>query len=260
MKRFVPHLVLALLFASGQMAFAADTVATVNGKKIPSSRFDEMVQSATKQGQPDTPELRKAIKDQLINQELLLEQAEKNGFAKHQDVKDQIENARRQIMIRTFVTDYVKQHAPEKEVQAEVDRMMAERANEKEYLAHHILVETEDEAKAIIEKLNAGGKFEDLAKGTKDPGSAENGGLLDWAPASTYVEPFANALKTLKQGEISAPVKSQFGYHVIRLDDSRPTTVKPDPQELKARATGQLKQAAFEKLMAELKAKAKVQE
>lgn len=241
-------LLLSLAFAA--VPVLAQNVATVNGTAIPSSRVDEMVSQITAQpnGPKDSPELRQKIKDELINREILLQAANKLNLAKNPEVKAQLEIARQSILIRALVGDFVKKHPiSDAQVKAEYDRIVKE-AGDKEYHVRHILVPTEDEAKAIIAKLKAGGNFEELAKkDSKDPGSASNGGDLDWATPTAFVKPFSDAMVSLKKGQITeTPVKTQFGYHVIKVDDIRPVKI-PEMDAVKKQIVEGLEQ---KKLMA----------
>ncbi|HSY28104.1 MAG TPA: peptidylprolyl isomerase, partial [Burkholderiaceae bacterium] len=128
-----------------------------------------------------------------------------------------------------------------------------------EYDARHILVDKEEDAKAIIVKLKGGAKFEDLAKQSKDTGSAANGGDLGWSNPNGFVKPFSDAMVALKKGQFTeTPVKTQYGYHVIKLEDVRPAKV-PTLEELRPQITQSLQQKGLEAYFAELKAKAKIQ-
>ncbi len=254
-----PARLLVALIAAVALPVFAQNLAVVNGKKIPSSAADAMVKQAVAQGQPDTPELRKAAKDQLINQEVLFQEAEKQGYGKKEEVKQQLEQARHSIVIRAMLQDYFKKNpVSEAAIKAEYDKFAAQATKDKEYNARHILVEKEEDAKAIITKLKAGEKFEDLAKQSKDPGSKDNGGKLDWAPAANYVPEFGNALRALAKGGLTeTPVKSQFGFHVIKLDDVRDAKA-PSLEELKPRISQGLQQQKFQELQEALKKKAKI--
>lgn len=254
-----PARLLTLLFAFAALPALAQNIAVVNGKAIPSSRADLMVKQASTQGQADTPELRKLVKDELITREVLVQEADKLGLGNTADVKTQLEIARQSLVIRALVGDYVKKHpVSDADIKAEYDKFKAT-AGDKEYRARHILVEKEDDAKAIITKLKAGAKFEDLAKQSKDPGSAANGGDLDWASPASFVKPFSDAMVALQKGGLTeTPVKTQFGYHVIRLDDVRAAKV-PTLEEVKQQITESLQQKKLQEYQAELRAKAKVQ-
>ena len=254
-----PARLLAVLFAFAALPALAQNIAVVNGKAIPSSRADLMIKQAATQGQADTPELRKLIKDELITREVLVQEGDKLGLGNSADVKAQLEIARQSLVIRALVGDFVKKHPiSDAEIKAEYDKFKAT-AGDKEYRARHILVEKEDDAKAIIAKLKGGAKFEDLAKQSKDPGSAANGGDLDWASPASFVKPFSDAMVGLQKGGLTeTPVKTQFGYHVIRLDDIRAAKV-PTLEEVKPQITESLQQKKLQEYQAELRAKAKVQ-
>lgn len=251
------HLVVALLVSSALPAMAQN-LAVVNGKPVPSSRADMMVKQMAAQGQKDTPELRAMIKEELINREILVQEADKLGLGTTPDVKAQLEIARQSILIRALVGDYLKKNpVKDADIQAEYDKFRAQ-ASDKEYHARHILVETEDEAKAIIAKLKGGAKFEDLAKQSKDPGSASNGGDLDWAAPQAFVKPFSDAMVSLKKGQLlETPVHTQFGWHVIRLDDVRPAKI-PTLEEVKPQITESLQQRKLQAYQQELRTKAKI--
>jgi len=253
------------MLALGPSLAAAQNVAVVNNKPIPKAKADAIVQQLVKQGQQDTPELENAVREDLVRREILMQEADKKGVAADPDVQAQLDRARQQVLIGALAQDYFKANPPtDADVRQQYDLLVKETGG-KEYKARHILVEKESDAKAIIAKLKTGAKFEDLAKQSKDPGSAANGGDLDWAPASTYVKEFGDALKTLKKGEVTpVPVKTQFGYHVIRLDDIRDAKV-PSFEEAKPQiaaammANQQWQQAKFEQKMKDLRDKAKVE-
>jgi len=256
---FKPARLLVLLFAMASVPVLAQNLAVVNGKTIPSSRADLMVKQMTAQGQPDTPQLRGAVKEELINREILMQEADKQGLAKSDDVKNQLELARQSIVIRALIADYLKKNpVSDADIKAEYDNFKAQ-AGDKEYHARHILVDKEEDAKAIIAKLKAGTKFEDLAKQSKDTGSAANGGDLDWATPASFVKPFSDAMVGLKKGEFTqTPVQTQFGYHVIKLEDVRAAKV-PSLDEVKPQIAEALQQKKLQAYQEELRKKAKVQ-
>lgn len=251
------YFLIALIAAVSAPVFAED-LAVVNGKKIPISVFDEMVKQAVEEGQADTPELRNYVKEQLIDLEVLSQEADKNGIGKRANVVQQIDQARKSIVARGLVLEYFEKNPiTDKDIQAEYDKQKA-LAGENEYNARHILVETEEEAQAIIARLNAGAKFEDLAVQSKDPSSAAKGGSLDWASANVYVKPFGDALKALKKGEITpTPVMTQYGYHVIKLEDSRPIKF-PSIDEVKPRIAESLKRPKFQVFLGNLRKQATI--
>lgn len=248
-----------VLLPIASFAFAQNA-AVVNNKPIPKERVDEFVQVLAAQGRPDTPELRAAVRDELIARELFVQEAEKKGLARNSDVQKQIDNARQEILIRAMIRDHLKAHPiTDAEVQAEYDRVAAQGGGEKEYRPSHILVETEDEAKAIIAQLKKGAKFEDLAKKSKDPGSAQTGGDLDWNTPGTFVKEFSDAMVKLEKGKYTeTPVKSQFGWHVIRLDDVREAKAPP-LEQVRPQIQQELERKRVQQLQQDLRAKAKIQ-
>jgi peptidyl-prolyl cis-trans isomerase C len=253
------RLLLALIAIAVTPAFAQN-LAVVNGKPIPSSRADAIVKQVVAQGQgTDGKELRDRIKQELISREVLMQEAVKQGYDKQPDVKQALENARQTIVINALARDYVEKHpVSDAEVKAEYDRF-AKQAGDKEYHVRHILVENEADAKAIIAKLKGGAKFEDLAKQSKDTGTAANGGDLDWANPSSFPPEFAAGFTGLQKGQVTEnPVKTQVGYHVIKLDDVRPAKV-PTLAEVTPQIKDALSQQKLASYQEEMVKKAKVQ-
>jgi peptidyl-prolyl cis-trans isomerase C len=240
---------------------AAPAAAKVNGTPIPQSRIDLATKAQLSQGQQDTPELRKAIRVALINNELVAQEAVKRGLDKHPNVAAQIDIDRQRILANAYFSDYFAKNPITDEVLRKEYERMKSQAPAKEYKVRHILVDKEDEAKAIIDQLNKGADFAKLAKEkSKDPGSKDNGGDLDWGPAGRYVKPFADAVERLKKGEITkTPVKTDFGYHVIQVEDIRPLKV-PSFDEMKQQFRQRAQQQQIQKFVADLRAKAKVEE
>jgi len=237
----------------------AGKTVTVNGKAIPASRVQMLVSAQVAQGKPDNEQLRKAILDQLIAWELVVQEADRKGLSGREEVRSQIDLARQQIIFQSYLQDYLKTRPIEDDaVRSEYDKAKKQRGG-KEYKARHILVEKEADAKDIIEQLKQGGDFESLAKQSKDIGSREKGGQLDWQPATTYVKPFGEALAKLDKGKTTeAPVKTQFGFHVIRLDDVRDAHF-PAFDDVKQQITTMLQRREVERLVRDLRAKAKVE-
>lgn len=256
---FKPARLLVVLLAAVALPVLAQNLAVVNGKKVPSSRVDVMVKQMVAQGQQDSPQLRAMIKEELINREILIQEADKMGLGNTAEVKNQLEIARQSIVIRSLVADFLKKNpVKDDDIKAEYDKFKAQ-AGDKEYHVRHILVEKEDEAKAIIAKLKSGSKFEDLAKQSKDPGSAARGGDLDWAAPASYVKPFSDAMVALQKGQITeTPVQSQFGFHVIKLEDVRAAKI-PTLDEVKPQISESLQQKKLQAFQQELRKKAKVQ-
>jgi len=249
-------LLLAMIAVVAMPAFAQN-VAVVNGKAIPLSRVDALVNQVVAQGQrPDSPELRDMIKKDLIAREVLMQEALKLGFDKNPAVKTQLDSARQTLVVNAMMREYLdKNKITDADIQAEYDRYKAV-AGDKEYHVRHILVETEAEAKAIIAKLKGGAKFEDLAKGSKDQGTANTGGDLEWASPSAFPKPFSDGFIALQKGGISAsPVQTENGFHVIKLDDTRPAKI-PTLAEVKPRIAEALQEKKLQALQEQLASKA----
>ncbi|GGC96232.1 peptidylprolyl isomerase [Undibacterium terreum] len=235
--------------------------ATVNGTPITQKRLDQiMQQQALQQGMPDNAETRKLVIDNLAMQLLVAQEATTKGLDKSPEVAEQIEMTKQSILAQAFVQDYIKNSKPTDEaIKAEYDKVAAQSG--KQYEARHILVKTEEEAKDIIAKLKKDPKqFEALAKAkSMDPGSKDKGGDLGWFDPRGMVPEFGAAVAKLEKGKFTEePVKSQFGYHVIMLEDSRPEPV-PSLEEVKPKIAQQLQQQNLKKLLDDMKAKAKIE-
>ncbi len=257
-----PARLLLALTASAVVALpaVAQNVATVNGKPIPAAKVDQLVKQVVAQGRAtDSPQLREAIKRDLIGREVLVQEAGKQGIGSRPEVKAQIENARQSIIINAMLADYVKKNPiTDAQIKAEYDRFKAQ-VGDKEYNARHILVETEAQAKEIIAKLKGGAKFEELAKQSKDPSGVNTGGDLDWASPASFVPEFSKAMTSLQKGAITeTPVKTQFGYHVIKLEDVRAAKIPP-LEEVKQQVEEQLQQRQLSQFRESLMKKAKIQ-
>ncbi len=235
------------------------TFATVNGKAIPKVRAEALLAGQAAQGQPDSPDLRKAVTEELVRREILTQESIKKGFDKKAEVQGQVDLARQGVLIGAYLNDYVKTHPiTEDQIKKAYEDIKVKLGN-KEYKARHILVETEGEAKALIEKLKKGEKIEDLAKASKDPGSKERGGDLGWANPASFVPPFSAAMTKLEKGKFTeTPVKSDFGWHVIQLEDTRELKIPP-MEEARAQLSQQLQQRMVQQHIEELRAKAKVE-
>jgi peptidyl-prolyl cis-trans isomerase C len=238
-------------------AVMAQNVAMVNGKAVPMARVDSLIKTAT-HGQEATPEIRAQAKDQVVIREIFAQEAEKQGLANTADYKTQLDLVRQTVLINTLFQNFIKTHpVSDAEAQAEYNKIKAEQSG-MEYHARHILVDSEDEAKKLIAQIKAGGKFEDLAKkSSKDTGSAENGGDLDWAKPASYVPEFSAALTGLKKGSMTeTPVKTQFGYHIIKLEDTR-TAQFPAYEEVKDKVKQQMEQVRLQEYQEKLRKSAK---
>ncbi|WP_208640071.1 foldase protein PrsA [Massilia violaceinigra] len=234
--------------------------ATVNGTAISTATVDMMVKERTAQGQPDTPELRKAIVDNLAMQTLVANEGTKKGLDKTDDVKRQLELIKQSMTANAFIQDWIKANPVTDEmVKAEYDKMVGT-AGGTEFKARHILVKEEAEAKSIIVKLKKDAKaFASLAKEkSNDPGSKVNGGDLGWFNPASMVPEFGAAVAKLEKGKFTEePVKSQFGYHVIMLEDSRPIT-PPPLEQLKDQLKQQVQRTNMKAYLDKLKADAKI--
>jgi len=250
----------AALLAGCALPAIAQNLAIVNGKPVPKARMDALSSQLARSGRPVTPEMMEQIKEEVIAREIFMQEAQKRGLDASADYKGQIELARQTILIRELFADFQKKNpVTDADVKVEYDRFVASNGGQ-EFRARHILVEKEDEAKAIIASLKAGGKFDEIAKKqSKDPGSGANGGDLDWASPGNFVPEFSKAMVALKKGEFSQePVKSQFGFHVIRVDDIRDTQL-PALNDVKGQIVQQLTQQKLSKFQDDLRAKAKIQ-
>ena len=255
---------ISLLSASLISSYSyAQNAVIVNGKSISKAQLDKLVQ---KSGQPDNPQVRDQAREMLVTRELILQEADKRGVIQNELVREQLEQARMSVLIAAVFEDYVaKEGVAEADLQAAYDSVKSQYTG-KEYHVEHILVEKESDAKAIIAQLKSGANFEEIAKAkSQDPGSAKNGGDLGWVSDKALVPEFSKAMVQLKNGQITEkPVKSQFGWHVIKMIDVRDVKA-PSMDEIK----DQLKQmimsdknwqkAKFSEMMQKLRAKAKIQ-
>ncbi len=244
-------------------AVYAQNAAIVNGKAIPKAQLDKLVQ---KSNQPDNPQVRDQAREMLVTRELILQEANNRGVMQKESVREQLEQSKMGILIAAVFEDYVeKEGVAEAELKAAYEQVKSQYTG-KEYHVEHILVEKEADAKAITAQIKAGGNFEQIAKEkSKDPGSAPNGGDLGWVSDKALVPEFSKAMVQLKKGQVTdKPVKTQYGWHIIKLDDVRDVKA-PSMEEVK----DQLKQmitadqnwqkAKFSELMQKLRAKAKIQ-
>jgi peptidyl-prolyl cis-trans isomerase C len=239
-------------------AAKGNSIATVNGVAVPRARQDAMMQQQASRGMPDTDDTRAMVRD--INREIISQEAQKSGFAKNPEVQAQVELARQEALVGAYIRDWVRKNpVTDADVQKEYERMKAQ-AGDKEYRARHILVETEDQAKGLIAELKKGAKFDELAtKNSKDPGTAQRGGDLDWNVPGQYDRQFSDAMVKLEKGKYTeTPVRTRFGFHVIQLDDVRAIKF-PALNEVRPRLTQQLAQGRIEQLVRSLRAKAKVE-
>jgi peptidyl-prolyl cis-trans isomerase C len=232
----------------------------VNGREIPASRIEAVVKNQVAQGRPDTPDLRNSVKEELINREIVAQEAVKKGLDKQSEVAAQIDFTRQEILFNAYLRDYLRANPVTDDTMKKEYERIKPQLPAREYHARHILVDKEDEAKGLIAQIKKGGSFEKLAsERSKDQGSKGKGGDLDWSPAERYVKPFADALKGLKKGQVTdPPVQTQFGWHVIRLDDERATKI-PSFEEAKPELQQMMQRQALQKAVSDLRAKAKIE-
>lgn len=251
-------LALSLVTAAVWLALPAHAqVAKVNGTTIPQARADALLREATAQGRPDTPELRNLVKQRLIESEVIAQEAVKLGLNKSPELSAQLDLVRQNLLLQAFANDVIKRHPPSEDALRKAYEQHKDEPAASEYKARHILVGSEADAKALIAQINGGADFAKLAsEKSSDADSKTQGGELNWSPAGNYVRPFAEALVKLKKGAMTAvPVQTQFGWHIIKLEDQRGLSfeaLKPQLQQLVQRETVQ-------KAIAELRAKAKVE-
>ena len=257
---FKPARLLLALIAFVAIPAFAQNVAVVNGKAIPSSRVEALVKQVVAQGQQqDSPQLREMIKKDLIAREVMMQEAVKQGYDKSAAVKEQMENVRQTIVINALVRDYLgKNKISDADIKAEYEKFKAS-TGDKEYHVRHILTESEADAKAVIAKLKGGAKFEDLAKTSKDQGTANNGGDLDWATPNSFPKVFADAFVNLQKGQVAEnPVQTPNGFHVVKLDDTRAAKL-PALDDVKQQISEALAQKKLQAYQEEMVKKAKVQ-
>ena len=249
-----------LLAAFAAAPAFAQNIAVVNGTPIPKARADALIDQLVHQGQQNTPQLQMAVREELVNREILMQEALRRGLPNRPDIKAQIAVAQQTVVLRALIEDFVKNNTPtDTEVTARYNALLKD-AGGKEYHLHHILVDNEQQAKDLIAKIKAGASFEDLAKQySKDPGSGKNGGDLDWSDPKAYVPEFADAATHLQKGQMTeTPVHTQFGWHIIRVDDVRAVT-PPPLEQVRAQIVQQIQQEKLQAFEEGLRKNAKIQ-
>jgi peptidyl-prolyl cis-trans isomerase C len=239
---------------------ATGPVATVNGQQIPRARFDAVMRQQSTRGAQDTEAMRAQVRDALINNELLVQEANRSGVAKRAEVQQQLEITRQEVIASAMVSEYLRTHPiSDADIQKEYDRARAT-TGDKEYRARHILVATEDEAKTAIAEIRKGAKFDEVAqKRTQDEGTKARGGDLDWNVPANFDKAFSDAMVRLEKGKMTdAPVRSRFGFHVIQLDDVRQVNF-PKIDQVKPQIQQGLVNQRIEAMLKELRAKAKIE-
>ncbi len=255
MKNIV--LVTLLAGCASIAAHAADP-ATVNGKPIKQELVDFIVKDATAQGKTIDDATRANIVNQLITTEIIDQEAQKSGITQTPDFLAKEELTRRELRVKAYIEDFLRKNPiDDKTLQAEYDKIKAQISG-KEFRASHILVKSEDQAKAIISQLAKGADFAKLAKENSLDSSKDQGGDLGWFQPETMVKPFSDAVAKLqKGGYTTAPVQTEFGWHVIKLDDSR-TATPPSFDAVSKELANELQRQHLEKLVSDLRAKAKI--
>jgi len=237
---------------------AAPAKSTGSDKVLyPPGQFDLLLKERlSQQGAQDTPELRNAVREELNTRELLAREARKQGLQNNNDVKTQMDLAGQTVLVRAYVADWIaKNPVPESELKSEYEKIKGQ-IGDREYKVRHILVEKEDEAKDVINELQKGAKFEDLAKArSKDPGSKDRGGDLDWNSPAGFVKPFGDAMAKTPKGKFTpVPVQTQFGWHVILVEDTRDAKV-PTFDEVKPQLQQRMQAQWLDKYFKDLRAK-----
>ncbi len=257
--KFTQTLIAVAILSLAPSAFAAESVATVNGKQIKQSVYDYIAKDATARGQKVDAPVKEAIINKLVDSELVYQEAQKLGLDKQSDYLAREELSRRELLTSAFLQDFVKKN-PISDADTKAAYEQYKKAyGDKEYSARHILVKTEAEAKDIIAQLGKGGDFAKIAKEKSiDPGSKDKGGDLGWFSPATMVKPFSDAAAALQKGAVTAsPVQTQFGWHVIKLLDTR--VAQPlSYDKVKEGLQKNLQQRNLEKMMADLRTKAKI--
>ena len=248
------------LLSLGTTAALAQNIAIVNGKAVPKARMDSLSLQFQSTGRPITPEVQEQMRQHLIALEVFTQEADKLGLSSSDEFKAQMELARQTVLANQLIKEFEKKNAITDELlKAEYDKFVAANGG-KEIKARHILVDKEADATAIIASLKKGAKFEDIAKKrSKDTGSGSKGGDLDWANPSSYVPEFSAALQALKKGQLTdKAVKTQFGFHIIRVDDVRDIKLSTF-DEVKPQIADQMKQDKRGTYQRDLLGKAKVE-
>lgn len=249
-----------MVYAADKIADQEKALATVNNVAIPQARLDMNIKAITQQGQPDSPELRKKIRDELIDLEVIAQEASKKGLDKQPETAQIIEITKQNILRNAFAQDYVKAHPiAEDTLKQEYENQKKTVVGRKEYKVAHILVDSEKEAQSIVAELKKKASFEKIAKEkSKDPGSKAQGGQLGWTNPGAFVQPFGEAIVKLNKGQISAPVQTQFGWHVIKLEDVRDLKI-PAFEEIKTNLEKRMQQIGLQEAVKSLRANAKIE-
>ena len=244
------------LAVAGQPAQAAGkdpVVAEVNGTKIHESDVVAYQRSLPPQMAAQAPF--EALQDMVVNNILVADQARKEGLEKDAEVKQLFQ----QVLVKVWMNKHLKAQITPEVVKAAYDKYLTTSKPQDEVHARHVLSETEDQAKAVIAELKKGADFAEVAKAqSKDPSAKQNGGDLGYFTQGEMVPQFAAAAFAMKPGEVSqAPVQTQFGWHVIKLEDRRPAS-PPSLEQATPALREHLAEEAAQKLVADVRAKGKV--
>lgn len=256
----VSTLITAAMLSAGSVAAAPAAVATVNGTAIPQSLANLVIQEQVGQGQKDTPELRNAVRENLIMRELIIQDAKKAGLDKNPVIQAQMKFAEQAVLIRAYEGTFAQKNPVSEAELKEAYKQLSANAPKEEFNTRHILVANESQAKDVISKLDSGESFDSLAKQySTDPGSKENGGSLGWSAPSNFVKPFGDAMSKLGKGKYTKePVKTDFGWHVILVEERRPTSIPPFDQ-IKGQIAQEIQAQRFQQALAKQRASAKIQ-
>lgn len=246
--------------AKAPAAPATGPVATVNGVAIPRARMDTVLRIQKERGVADNDQVRAQIREVLINNELLNQEASRSGLAKKAEIQQQIDLSRTEVIAGAMVQEHLRARpVGAADLQKEYERLKAETGG-REYKVRHILVANEDDAKTVIADLKKGGKFEEIAqKRSMDEGTRPRGGELDWTVPANLERSFADAMVKLEKGKFSdAPVRTRYGFHVVRLDDVRDVKF-PEFEQVRNQIQQRLVQVRIETFLRELRGKAKIE-
>ncbi len=246
--------------ATAPAAAATGPLATVNGVAIPRQRLELVIRQQVARGAPDNEQLRTQVRELLINNELLIQEANRSGLAKKTEVQQLLELNRLEITANATISEYLRVHPiADAEIQKEYERAKAQ-TGDREYKARHILVATEDDAKSVLADLKKGAKFDEVAaKRSLDEGTRPKGGDLDWNVPGNFDKAFSDAMMKLEKGKMSeAPVRSRFGFHIIQLDDVRPVSF-PALTQVRQQIQQRLVDQKVQGMLRDLRAKAKIE-
>ncbi|MCL2020727.1 MAG: peptidylprolyl isomerase [Betaproteobacteria bacterium] len=256
LKKFAAVFAASLLLSAP--GFAQDVFVTVNGAKVPKYVADVLIEEQKAAGVAESEEMLNAVRDALIRRELIVAEARRAGLEKKPEIQGMMENARLSVLVRAYIDDYLKANpVTNTDISATYETFKQQIGNT-EYHVRHILVENEKEAEEIIAKLKKGSKFATLTDSSLDVASKDNGGDLGWMSPAAFVQPFAQALAQLKKGQYTqTPVQTDFGYHVIMVEDTRATKLPP-LEQVQEQIRQRLNQQKVENLLEELRAKAEI--